>query len=133
MTQMQEYAREHAVPISGTFELTPRCNFNCRMCYVHLAEERIPLFGREMDAAEWIRLAEERNIGYWITSALESNIGLNAIAQWCATLNPVLPQGLGTGLLFTDNIDYPFAIEGDCLRFHPEQPEPDFETFLANE
>ncbi len=59
MTQMQEYAREHAVPISGTFELTPRCNFNCRMCYVHLAEERIPLFGREMDAAEWIRLAEE--------------------------------------------------------------------------
>ena len=59
MTQMQEYAREHAVPISGTFELTPRCNFNCKMCYVHLAEERIPLFGREMDAAEWIRLAEE--------------------------------------------------------------------------
>ena len=59
MTQMQEYARKHAVPISGTFELTPRCNFNCRMCYVHLAEERIPLFGREMDAAEWIRLAEE--------------------------------------------------------------------------
>lgn len=91
------------------------------------------LHGGLAGSAEWIRLAEERNIGYWITSALESNIGLNAIAQWCATLNPVLPQGLGTGLLFTDNIDYPFAIEGDCLRFHPEQPEPDFETFLANE
>lgn len=43
------------------------------------------------------------------------NIGLNAIAQWCATLQPALPQGLGTGLLFTDNIDYPLHIEGDCL------------------
>ena len=90
------------------------------------------LHGGISGSAEWIQLAKERNIGYWVTSALESNIGLNAIAQWCATLNPVLPQGLGTGLLFTDNIDYPFAIEGDCLRFHPEQAEPDFNTFLAH-
>ena len=55
--QMLSYAKEHAVPISGTFELTPRCNFNCRMCYVHLSENRISQFGKEMNAAEWIRLA----------------------------------------------------------------------------
>ena len=39
--QFEAYAKEHAVPISGTFELTPRCNFNCNMCYVHIAENRI--------------------------------------------------------------------------------------------
>lgn len=52
-------AKEHAIPIMGTFELTPRCNFNCKMCYVHLSEKRIPEFGREMNAEEWIRLAEQ--------------------------------------------------------------------------
>lgn len=57
---------------------------------------------------------------WWITSALESNIGLNAIAQWCATLPNPLPQGLGTGLLFTDNIDLPLSIRKDCLWFDPE-------------
>lgn len=64
---------------------------------------------------EWIREAEERNIGWWITSALESNIGLNAIAQWCATFNNSLPQGLGTGALFTDNVDMPLEVRKDCL------------------
>ena len=77
------------------------------------------LHGGIQGSAEWIRLAKERNIGYWITSALESNIGLNAIAQWCATLEPTLPQGLGTGQLFVDNIDFPLHIQGDCLWFHP--------------
>lgn len=79
---------------------------------------------------EWIELAAERGIGSWITSALESNIGLNAIAQWTATLMPTLPQGLGTGMLFTDNIDYPLHIEGDCLWYHPEEDEPDILKWL---
>lgn len=78
------------------------------------------LHGGLHGAAEWIRLAEERGVGSWITSALESNVGLNAIAQWCATLNPSVPQGLGTGQLFTDNVDSPLHIEGDCLWFRPE-------------
>ena len=64
---------------------------------------------------EWIRLAEEQNIGWWITSALESNIGLNAIAHWCATFNNPLPQGLGTGALFTNNIEMPLEVRKDCL------------------
>jgi len=46
---------------------------------------------------------------------LESNIGLNAIAQWCATLNTTLPQGLGTGMLFTDNVEMPLVIREDKL------------------
>lgn len=64
---------------------------------------------------EWIRLAEELTIGWWITSALESNIGLNAIAHWCATFNNPLPQGLGTGALFTNNIEMPLEVRKDCL------------------
>ena len=79
---------------------------------------------------EWIKLASERGIGSWVTSALESNIGLNAIAQWTATLNPTLPQGLGTGMLFTDNIDYPLHIEGDCLWYDSNMQEPDILSWL---
>lgn len=54
-----EKAFAETIPISGTFELTPRCNFNCRMCYVHLEENEIPRYGRELSAKEWIRIAEE--------------------------------------------------------------------------
>ena len=79
---------------------------------------------------EWIELAAERGIGSWVTSALESNIGLNAIAQWTATLMPTLPQGLGTGMLFTDNIDYPLHIEGDCLWYDPNVQEPDILNWI---
>lgn len=73
------------------------------------------LHGSFTGCEEWIDLAQRLDIGYWITSALESNIGLNAIAQWAAALNPVLPQGLGTGALFTDNVDMPLSIKGDSL------------------
>jgi putative muconate cycloisomerase len=68
---------------------------------------------------EWIAEAEKQHIGWWITSALESNIGLNAIAQWCATFDNPLPQGLGTGALFTDNIEMPLCIRKDCLWYNP--------------
>lgn len=78
------------------------------------------LHGGIYGSEEWIELCEKRHIGWWITSALESNIGLNAIAQWCATLHPQLPQGLGTGMLYTDNIDSPLYIKGDELWFNPE-------------
>ena len=52
-----EKAFAEAIPISGTFELTPRCNFNCRMCYVHLKPEQIPKYGKELTAKEWINIA----------------------------------------------------------------------------
>ncbi len=60
---------------------------------------------------EWIELANERNMGWWITSALESNIGLNAIAQFTASLNVTIPQGLGTGALYTNNYESPLVVE----------------------
>ena len=59
---------------------------------------------------EWISLAEKHKIGWWITSALESNIGLNAIAQWTFLQHNLMPQGLGTGALYTNNFDCPLEV-----------------------
>lgn len=59
---------------------------------------------------EWISIAEKLNIGWWITSALESNVGLNAIAQFTFLQNNLMPQGLGTGSLFTNNFDGPLTV-----------------------
>lgn len=64
---------------------------------------------------EWIDLAEKHQIGWWITSALESNIGLNAIAQWTYLQNSPLPQGLGTGALYTNNFDSPLQVKAGQL------------------
>lgn len=77
------------------------------------------LHGGISGSMEWINLADSMDIDWWVTSALESNIGLNAIAQWCSTLNNSLPQGLGTGALYTNNIEMPLEIRGDCLWYNP--------------
>ncbi len=79
------------------------------------------LVGGFSGAAEWISLAKERGIGWWITSALESNIGLNALAQWTASLDTEMPQGLGTGQLFTNNFPSPLYIENDFLKYNPSE------------
>lgn len=59
---------------------------------------------------DWINRAEKKKIGWWVTSALESNIGLNAIAEWTSTLGNEMPQGLGAGSLYTNNIDGPLYV-----------------------
>ena len=79
---------------------------------------KLSLHGGVAGTREWIALANERGIGSWITSALESNIGLNAVAQLAADIygpQITMPQGLGTGMLFTDNIPMPLEIRNDCL------------------
>lgn len=73
------------------------------------------LHGGISGCREWINLAEERNIQWWITSALESNIGLNAICQFTAEYNNPLPQGLGTGSLYTDNIPSDLKVENGFI------------------
>ena len=76
------------------------------------------LHGGMVGCREWVAIARDMGIGSWMTSALESNIGLNAIAQLCSDIygdNITMPQGLGTGQLFTDNIAMPLEIRGDRL------------------
>ncbi|MCL6266131.1 o-succinylbenzoate synthase [Flagellimonas myxillae] len=68
------------------------------------------LVGGYSGSTEWIQIAEKYGIGWWVTSALESNIGLNAIAQWTGTLDLKMPQGLGTGSLFTNNFEGPLEV-----------------------
>jgi len=75
------------------------------------------LVGGFKGSHEWIALAEKYQIGWWITSALESNIGLNAIAQWTFTLKNPMPQGLGTGALYTNNFDCPLEVKNGTLNY----------------
>ena len=79
------------------------------------------LLGGIASCAEWIRLARERNIKWWITSALETNIGLNVIAQWTFTLQNPLTQGLSTGSLYSGNITSPLYMYGERLYYDPDR------------
>ena len=76
------------------------------------------LIGGLKKADGWIKLASSLNIQWWSTSALESNIGLNAISQWVYNRKPLLPQGLGTGMLFSNNIESPYFIENGFLKYN---------------
>ncbi len=77
------------------------------------------LVGGFRGSKEWIELAEKYNIGWWVTSALESNIGLNAIAQWTFRQQNPMPQGLGTGGLYTNNFDCPLEVKNGELAYSP--------------
>lgn len=79
------------------------------------------LVGGFKGTLEWISIAESLNIGWWITSALESNIGLNAITQFTFTLNNPMPQGLGTGGLYTNNFDCPLEIDKGHIKYNVQK------------
>jgi len=78
------------------------------------------LLGGLTSCNEWIRLARENQTGWWITSSLEANIGLNAIAQWTYTLKSPMVHGLSTGSLFEDNIGAPLYLYGERLYYDPD-------------
>jgi len=78
------------------------------------------LIGGIHGSKEWIEIANNHSVGWWITSALESNIGLNAIAQFTFTLDIEMPQGLGTGGLFTNNFDSPLLVDNGLLHYNPK-------------
>lgn len=78
------------------------------------------LLGGLSQTADWIRLAESQGLTWWVTSALESNIGLNAIAQFVASYQPIRAQGLGTGQLFHNNWQAPLEAQAGRLSYHPD-------------
>lgn len=113
---MGRLAAESPVPVALDEELIGVCgqeNVARLLDVIHPAYVVIKptLHGGMRYGGRWIAEAEARGIGWWITSALESNIGLNAIAHWCAGHDTTMAQGLGTGLLFTDNVDAGLAMD----------------------
>ena len=120
---MSELCRESPMPIALDEELIGVNDPDQKRQMLNIIRPRYivlkpSLHGGMMGCREWIDTARDMRIGSWITSALESNVGLNAIAQFCSSVygdNIRMPQGLGTGQLFTDNIPMPLEIRGDKL------------------
>lgn len=79
------------------------------------------LHGGLFGCAEWIEAADKRKIGWWLTSSMESNVGLNALAQFAAQYTNPLPQGLGTGMIFRDNIPSPLEVRRGKLQWNSKE------------
>lgn len=86
------------------------------------------LCGGFAKADDYIRIATSLGIGWWATSALESNVGLLAIAAWVAAKDPAIPQGLGTGMLYYNNVESPLEMHGNSLYFNPARPAPNIDA-----
>ena len=120
---MAELCRESPLPIALDEELIGVNDPEMKAYMLHIIKPRYiilkpSLHGGMTGCREWIEAARELEFGSWITSALESNIGLDAIAQFASHVYGDairMPQGLGTGQLFTDNIPMPLEIRGDQL------------------
>ena len=120
---MAELCRESPLPIALDEELIGVNDPEQKRQMLNIIRPRYiilkpSLHGGMAGTREWIQIARDMGIGSWITSALESNIGLNAIAQFCSAVygdRITMPQGLGTGQLFRDNIPIPLEIRGDQL------------------
>jgi o-succinylbenzoate synthase len=120
---MAELCRESPLPIALDEELIGVNDPEMKAHMLNIIKPRYiilkpSLHGGMAGCREWIDAARELGVGSWITSALESNIGLNAIAQYASDVygpQITMPQGLGTGQLFTDNIPMPLEIRGDML------------------
>jgi len=121
-TDMKELCAETPTPIALDEELIGVIDFNEKKKLLEAINTQYiilkpSLVGGISGSDEWISLAEQQNIGWWITSALESNLGLNAIAQYTFTKNNPMPQGLGTGGLYTNNFESDLELKEDRLFF----------------
>ncbi|MEX2589784.1 MAG: o-succinylbenzoate synthase, partial [Chitinophagales bacterium] len=119
--KMQELCKENIIDIALDEELIGVYGTQKKELLEQIQPQYLILkpsmLGGFLACEEWIDLAKNQHIGWWATSALESNIGLSAIAQWTATKNNPLPQGLGTGQLYNNNFDSPLYLKGDQLHF----------------
>lgn len=119
---MEEVCRKSPIPIALDEELI---GVNARDEKVRLLKKLKPPFivlkptlhGGFKGCGEWISLAQELNTGWWITSALESSIGLNAICQFTANYSPTMPQGLGTGSIYQNNISSPLKVRRGSIYY----------------
>lgn len=121
--QMAQLCQKSPLPIAldeeliGIFDVTKKAEL-LQTIQPQFIILKPSLVGGFQGSQEWISLANEQQIGWWVTSALESNIGLNAIAQWTHTLSSPMPQGLGTGSLYTNNIESPLQVEKGAIFYN---------------
>lgn len=113
------------IPIALDEELIGITNFNKKQELLQIINPQFTIFkpsliGGFKGTQEWVDLAEKNSIGWWVTSALESNVGLNAISQWIFTKKSSLPQGLGTGGLYTNNFKSPLVVKNGEIKYDPE-------------
>jgi len=121
LMEMEQLCRESPIPIALDEELIGIEDHSAKESM--LTRVRPPyiilkpsLHGGIKGTREWIALAEQHSIGWWITSALESSIGLNAICQLTADYNVTMPQGLGTGGIYENNLESPLQVyKGEIL------------------
>lgn len=126
MPEMEELCRQSPIPIAFDEELI---GINAREEKERLLTKLKPqyiilkptLHGGMQGSQEWIQLAEQHQVGWWITSALESNIGLNAIAQFTSQFDLKMAHGLGTGQIYTQNFPSPLLAEKGFLRYEPTE------------
>ena len=121
-----KYLRKSPIPIALDEELIGINDVTKRLNLLQIINPKYiilkpSLLGGFVATQSWINLAKKESVGWWITSALESNIGLNAIAQWTYALGISRPQGLGTGKLFSNNIDSPLEINNGRLYYLPSK------------
>lgn len=126
LTEMKRLCAETPIPIALDEELIGISEISQKAELLEIIKPQYiiikpSLVGGFKGSKEWITIAEKFNIGWWVTSALESNIGLNAIAQWTFTLNNPMPQGLGTGSLFTNNLKSPLTVAEGNLYYNRNQ------------
>lgn len=120
--ETEELCRKSPIPVAfdeeliGVSDTSEKMSLLTRLkpAYIVLKPS---LHGGFAGCAEWIRCAESLGIGWWITSALESSIGLNAIAQFAANYPLALPQGLGTGMIYENNFDSPLHVKDGLIYY----------------
>ena len=133
---LADLCQTSSIPIALDEELIPLVNEEDRIKILDKVKPQYlvlkpSLLGGFSESEKWIKLAKERNIRWWITSALESNIGLNAISQWTEKMNPNGFQGLGTGQLFTNNIPSPLKVKSGILSKENSEIWDDINQFIS--
>lgn len=123
--EMASIAHDKIIPIALDEELIHTPSNKATAMLKHINPQFIilkpNLIGGLQQADQWIRNANRQNIDWWATSALESNVGLSFIAQWCSTYKTPLPQGLGTGQLYSNNFPSPLELQIDQMWFRPSK------------
>lgn len=125
LPEMEELCRKSPIPVAFDEELIGKYTMAEKENLLDSLKPRYlilkpTLHGGLKSCEEWISLAESRGVGWWITSALESNIGLNAICQFVSNYRIAVPQGLGTGAIYVNNVLSPLMVEEGHIYYRPE-------------